>query len=481
MEVRAGKSWLDPNRTEHTLTYTDPQTGLVLRCVGIQYRNFPAVEWTLYLKNTSDKDTPILEGLQALDAAWSLVPAHDLVVHHGKGSDATYADFAPLSTAIGPGERLAIGSHGRGGNRGGCPSVESLPFCNVALGDEGIIVGLGWTGPWAADFARAADGTLRVRAGIERMHLLLHPGEEIRSPRVVVLFWRGDRLRAQNLWRRFLLAYHSPRPNGKPFAGMIADGNWGSWMNAAGHIAEINYWGDHNLPMECYWIDAGWTDMSLGWEAHQSHQVPNAALFPDGMRPLAAAAHRRGMKFLLWMVPPSVHPAVGIGKEHPEWLGKPFTAKEYGAMVFHGLDHGDPRVNQYMIDHFSKIVSDFGVDVFRQDGANLWPEDTDPTRLGMSQIRYIEGCYAFWDGLLQNHPGLLIDNCAEGGRKIDVETIGRSIVLWRSDCQASGDFDPVSNQGFNYGLLPWVPLCGAVAPMQKLNAYAFRSAYCPAY
>ncbi|MBM4095074.1 MAG: hypothetical protein FJ276_37545, partial [Planctomycetes bacterium] len=43
----------------------------------------------------------------------------------------------------------------------------------------------------------------------------------------------------------------------------------------------------------------------------------------------------------------------------------------------------------------------------------------------------------FWDGLLQRHPHLLIDNCAEGARKIDLETIRRSIVLWRSDCQAS--------------------------------------------
>jgi len=471
---------LDAQRMEHTLTYTDRKTGIVLRCIGIEYRDFPAVEWTLYLKNARDKDTPILEGLQALDAFWPTSPACSLVVHHAKGSDANFGDFAPLSSAIGSGERLAIGSHGRGGNRGGSPSVESMPFFNVASGDEGVIFGLGWTGPWAAEVVRASDGAVRVRAGMERMHLLLHPGEEIRSPRVVALFWRGDRLRAQNLWRRFLLAYHSPRPGGKPFAGMIADANWGSWMPADTHTAEINYWGDHNLPMECYWIDAGWTDMSLGWEAHQSHQVPNAALFPNGMRPLADAAHRRGMKFLLWMVPPSVHPAVGIGKEHPEWLGESFTAKEYGSMVFHGLDHGDPRVNQYMIDHFSKIVGDFGVDVFRQDGGNLWPEDKDANRFGMSQIQYIQGFHAFWDGLLKNHPGLLIDNCAEGGRKIDIETIGRSIVLWRSDSQASGDFDSISNQGFNHGLLSWVPLCGAAVPMKHLSPYSFRSAYCPA-
>jgi len=56
---------------------------------------------------------------------------------------------------------------------------------------------------------------------------------------------------------------------------------------------------------------------------------------------------------MLWLVPESVHPEVGIGKEHPEWLGKPFTyPPAFGGMVFHGLDHGDPQVNQFMIRLF---------------------------------------------------------------------------------------------------------------------------------
>ncbi len=33
---------LDQWRTQHTLTYTDPKTGLLLRCVGVEYADFPA-------------------------------------------------------------------------------------------------------------------------------------------------------------------------------------------------------------------------------------------------------------------------------------------------------------------------------------------------------------------------------------------------------------------------------------------------------
>ena len=35
---------LDPERTEHSVTYRDPVTNLVVRCVGVAWRNYPTVE-----------------------------------------------------------------------------------------------------------------------------------------------------------------------------------------------------------------------------------------------------------------------------------------------------------------------------------------------------------------------------------------------------------------------------------------------------
>ena len=67
LEADAGTRELDDRRIEHTLTWTDPESGLVVRCVAIEYRDFPAVEWTLYFRNTGTADTPILENIQALD------------------------------------------------------------------------------------------------------------------------------------------------------------------------------------------------------------------------------------------------------------------------------------------------------------------------------------------------------------------------------------------------------------------------------
>lgn len=58
---------LSGTKIQHSLTYRDPKTGLVLRCEGVQYGDFPTVEWTLFFRNAGDQDTPILADVCALD------------------------------------------------------------------------------------------------------------------------------------------------------------------------------------------------------------------------------------------------------------------------------------------------------------------------------------------------------------------------------------------------------------------------------
>ena len=77
---------LDQGRTRHTLAYTDPKTGLVVRCVGVEYLDYPTVEWTLYFKNAGSKDTPLVESIRALDARFKRGPDSEFLLHHSLGS-----------------------------------------------------------------------------------------------------------------------------------------------------------------------------------------------------------------------------------------------------------------------------------------------------------------------------------------------------------------------------------------------------------
>lgn len=471
---------LDNSRTLHSVSWIDSRTGLKLTCQVIEYQDFPALDWVLYVKNTGDKNTPILEELFALDARFERARPGEFTVNHLRGSDAAANDFEPLSDVIPATGALTIYSRSNPTSMAGpsgSPSVEAMPMFDVQYGNEGIVAALGWDGPWTATFEREGEQAARVRAKMNETHLYLEPGEVIRSPRVLLMFWKGgDLIDAHNIWRRLILAHYSPTPGGKPFTGLTAESVWGNVMDAEHHIQAINWWGDHDIPMECYWMDAAWTDMSRGWFAHQSDQTPNPKLYPNGMKPVSDAAHKRGMKFLLWFVPHSLNPEVGFGKKYPQFLGPIWTYPQYPGQKFYALDHGNPEINKTAIDYFSKVIKDFGVDIFRQDGTAGWPGDTDPDRSGISQIKYTMGFYEFWDGLLKNNPGLMIDNCATGARRLELETMKRSIQLHRSDVPLQPTF-PMIMQAFDQGLFPWVPLHGAVCVLPGLTPYSFRSCY----
>ena len=223
----------DGNAVEHVVTYTDAATGLSVRWVGLEFADFPVVEWVVYFKNTGAADTPIIENIQAMDCGLPLRRRQTARVHYANGSDCRLDDFAPQVTPLGPdqdnpqGRMLGEGNPLRLESKGGRSSCGTLPFFNMDMGSSGVIGAVGWTGDWAASFYRT-DNELRARAGMRRTHLKLLPGEEIRSPRMMLLFWEGERIRGQNLLRRFILAHHTPMVNGKPARTPVSFATWGA-------------------------------------------------------------------------------------------------------------------------------------------------------------------------------------------------------------------------------------------------------------
>src|SRR5207244_10922149 len=123
------------------------------------------------------------------------------ILRHSRGSRAAASDFAPTDDLLGPGALLTLGGHG------GRPSDYSLPFMNLSWGDGGALMAIGWSGQWISTFERDRKHSLRVSAGLEHFRATLHPGEAIRTPRVLLTFWDGeDKLPGQHLLRQFVLA-----------------------------------------------------------------------------------------------------------------------------------------------------------------------------------------------------------------------------------------------------------------------------------
>ncbi len=472
-----GSAKADKGVTSYWSAWRDPKTGLECRMEAKEFSDFPAAEWVLKFKNTGDADTPILENIQPLDLVWSGI--NNPVLHYSFGSNCRIDDFLYQQTPIASGAKI------RKTSSGGRSAEETLPFFNVATPTEGFITAIGWTGQWAAEFAFSGN-VLKTRAGMEKTHLKLHPGEEIRTPSILVLAWQGaSPLRGNNLLRQFILQHHTYRPDGKTIPTPITCAHWGG-MKTSEQLARVKVIADQKLDYDYYWIDAGWygpadsyspDEFTGDWAIHVGNWNCNPAAHPNGLKPISDAIHKAGMKFLLWFEPERAIYGTPLTLEHPEWF---LGDKTKGANVLFNL--GIPEACKWLTDYICGLIREHGVDCYRQDfniaPLPFWQKADAPDRQGMSEIRHIEGLYAFWDEILRRNPGLIIDNCSSGGRRIDLEMTGRSIPLWRSDVQCWPNFDPTASQVHTYGLVHWVPCSTTGTHMKRGDTYNFRSAMC---
>jgi len=271
--------------------------------------------------------------------------------------------------------------------------------------------------------------------------------------------------------------------------------HWGG-TRASVHQENIRHIAAHKLPFDYYWIDAEWFG-SGPWFLNAGNWNVKRDLYPEGFRPISALAQQNGMKLLLWFEPERVSEGTPWEREHRDWLlDVPRNRRFYNWGESQAdprwvgneslrnqikendrlFNLGNPDARRFLTAFISRRIDEFGLGCYRHD-ANIaplefWRAADPPDRQGITEIRWVEGLYAYWDELLRRHPGLIIDNCASGGRRIDLESLSRSLPLWRTDFPSS----PTARQCHTYGLLQWVPLNATSASSFGPNAdYDLRS------
>jgi len=465
-----------PGGNTWSVAWFHERTGLRVRATVRTFPDSPAVDYVLHVTNTAHGDSPPLEAVLPLDAQVAPPAKGPVCIHHARGSACADDDFLPLQTRLFPGARLRLASEG------GRSSNGVLPFFNIAWPGGGAVLAVGWTGQWQVTFERGGRGRLRLTAGLQETRFRLHPGETIRTPRIVLLPWLGeDRFRGHNLFRRLMLRHYLPRRGGEVALPPISHNTASALLKAGVASNEANQL--HaiarcaELGLEAYWLDAYWFPQP--WWQNVGNWTPRLEDFPRGLRVLSDAAHAAGMRFVLWYEPERVFRGTSLHREHPEFL----LSRDEGDVFLFNL--GDPKARAYMTDFISEQIEAFGIDIYRQDfnmdPLPYWRANDAPDRVGLTETRYVEGLYAFWSELRRRHPEVLIDNCASGGRRIDVETCALSVPLWRSDFPDVADRNAeyrrvvdIANQVEHAGLSLFVPL--HAGPVSDPAPYSFRSA-----
>ncbi len=414
----------------------------------------------------------------------------DWQIYFADGPYFSAADFRSRDTLLTAGQTLHLEPDG------GRSSSHTMPYFSVKTPAGGLVYGVGWTGSWTADITRTAAGKrdgYHVCAGLRDFDAYLRPGEEIRAASAFLIPWQGeDRMDGQNRLRRFILAHHHPEANGRPVevplhSGLDHHGPWPcdefSCLTDYLAIASIRQQARLGIQADSFWLDAGWYDRAADyrsgywWHSAVGNWKPDPQRFPDGIAPVADAAHEAGCKLLLWYEPERANVDSDWAHAHPEWMlaasGAPAVPMEEPVDSAFIVNLGIPEALDWVCHEIEQSITENKVDIYRQD-FNIMPEpfwlnNDEPGRRGMTEVKYINGLYRYLDYLHGQLPHLIIDNCAGGGRRLDFEMVSRAIALWRSDY--SNYVDGLQCHG--YYLNQWLPVnctCNA-----SVNPYDYRS------
>lgn len=435
-----------------------------LRFEKRDYPDEDAVEWQVRLQAPATGDSPLYESLKSADFVVQFPTTSAVTLHWNKGSHAEDSDFQPRVESLTPQKPFTLESFG------GRSSDGVMPYFNLAGEGGGLIVAVGWSGDWRASFEALDSGRVRITAGLKRSHFKLRPGEQVRLPSVLVMNYRGAWIDGQNQFRRLTLRHFTPtsHPPMKlmPVAASV-HGMFGFNVTTeenltalAGDIAELK------LPFDTFWLDAGWNQG--GFPANQGNPDADPQRFPRGLGPVGKVVGQTGMRFLVWFEPERAMRGTWLDREHPAWLASPSkTPPELRYQENDGfklVDLGNVDARRWALDNISQHIRDANISVYRQDfneyPSYFWHTDEPADEVGLREVRYINGLYDFLDELVRRHPGLIIDNCASGGRRIDLEMSRRSVVLWRSDSCWDAKTYPRNVQAMTHGLSHWVPLHG---------------------
>lgn len=488
----------DGNVTEFSYALKD---GLCVKNTVKEYPDFDAYEWVTWFENTGSEPSGVISELWDADieipfehkeptAVSAFIPDSDsdtkVIVPSGSTwvKDEFYCDIDKYNQS-GFVNHIYPGQTKRYAASGGRSSENTAPFFNIFEKGRGVIGAIGWTGQWSCEISRAED-SVRIKTGIEDAEFRLHPGEKIRTSSFVIMSYEGDITESQNKWRRLAKKHFSLiGAEGRAEYAPLCAGLWGG-MSTDGMLDRIKKIKDFGLPFEYIWVDAGWYGTADGdgtdefvsrWYHYAGYWRVNRNVHPDEFKEVSRAVRDAGMKLLLWFEPERAVCDTPIVKEHPEYFLENPSETDKSLL----LDLGNDSARKWCFDLLAGYIERLGISCYRQDfnygPLEVWRYNDAPDRKRICEIKYINGLYRLWDGLLERFPQLIIDNCASGGRRIDIETLRRSVPLWRSDAQCPANHIPEVAQAHNVAFGTWMPYSGTGSGRIYGDVYRIRSAY----
>ncbi len=363
----------------------------------------------------------------------------------------------------------------------------NFPYFNLAYGDGGVMLAIGWGGTWNARFSSDGKTTSYNAHSVNGMKTYLKPGEKIRTALYTFGYYNGKgEFYATNYWRDWYVKWNLPKDNasGKellPFTTFFLANDTGL-PNSDGSISERHYtWRpsfqkliDEKIRVDYRWLDAGWyvrpdgkSEETDWWGTVGTWELDPEKWPEKTFLESTDFAREHGAKTIMWFEPERV--------TFPELLAENFGYNLDWAIKLDGTNTisnniGDPACRKWTTDRICKTLKENKVEMYREDNncnaAMLWKHldgIEGEGRQGITECKLIDGHYKMWDDIIECTKAYggcaFVDSCASGGGRNDLESMRRGVPLLRSDSdrQTTG-----LRLAMTTSFDKWIPFCGAI-------------------
>ncbi|MGA8028431.1 MAG: glycoside hydrolase family 36 protein [Bryobacteraceae bacterium] len=369
-------------------------------------------------------------------------------------------------------------------------------------GRSGWYVGIEFSGRTRITLERDGD-SLHGTAGLNPMpgpfRTRLAPGGSFEAPAVFLGAYRGDEDDAGNILRRWVRqVLNNRRTIHDPLYPLLVNNSWGSAMQIDEAAATRMIQASASLGFEMFHLDAGWFRGVGDW-------YPDPMKFPHGIASIADSAHRLGLRFGLWVDWAQAGLDTNWGAlnvndpQVGDWLvSNPpvgWKPQEFKGIT---IDIGVPAAHDWALRNVNRLLHDYHLDMLEHDGylvaqgcdradhphappdpahirryqedGALWVESSNSTDVSYHATR---SYYDIYSQIREQHPGLLLEICNDGGRMVDFGSAAHGDYFSITD-----SYDPLSNRRAFYDasfVLPSAMLESYVAnwPTPRIENFSY--------
>lgn len=310
-----------------------------------------------------------------------------------------------------------------------------LPAVAADAGADAFFGGLMWSGSWQIS-AQHAGNLSRVVAGFPRLSTTINASRSLETPHGFWGFTSGGSAGVAESLRAFLI---EGVRQGRQLEALVTYNTWFAYgTEIDDQTMRDEMTAAARLGVELFVIDAGWyvgAGNGADFESGLGTWEIDPAKFPGGLADLRAHAQSLGMRFGLWVEPERIDAAT-IGKPglvREEWLAK--NNNNYVNDNTPQICLASTDARQWIFDRLTQLLDDVQPDYLKWDN-NQW---VNCNRAGHGHgandgnFSHVAGLYDLLAALRERYPKMLIENCSQGGNRLDFGMLRYTDSAWMDD------------------------------------------------